>query len=75
MMVTPKPPVWALDRGLPEPDDDEHLAAYALRIGIDPFPLFEELTPRTVEVAHIRFVHAIADLHPRARGRCRQTAR
>lgn len=64
MLIAPKPPEWALARGLPEPDDDEDLAAYARRLGIDPYPLFADLSPRTVEVAHIRFVHAVADLHP-----------
>lgn len=64
MLIAPKPPEWALARGLPEPDDDEDLAAYARRLGIDPYRLFIDLTPRTVQVAHIRLVHEIAELHP-----------
>lgn len=64
MFIEPKPPIWAIDRGLPEPEEGEDLATYARRLEIDPLDLFIDLTPRTVELAHVRFVHKIAEKYP-----------
>lgn len=64
MKFTPKPPQWALDAGLPEPEPREDFCDYVTRLGLDCSELFEGLTPRTMVVAQMRLAQKLADETP-----------
>jgi hypothetical protein len=53
-LLTPKPPQWALDAGLPPPVEGEPFVQYIERLGLDPDPLLEDLTVRTLPLANSR---------------------
>jgi hypothetical protein len=62
----PCPPGWALDAGLPEPDENETFRDYVNRLGFSYHDLTRDLTWRTHCVAHVRLANAIADACPDA---------
>lgn len=64
MKLTPKPPQWALDAGLPGPELGEDYCAYVSRLGLDCSELLEGLTTKTAVVAHIRLAQKLADGAP-----------
>jgi hypothetical protein len=64
--LKPQPPQWALDAGLPAPDNGEVLGEYVTRIGLDYWKLVEGLDTRAAVNAHIRLVNMLADACPDA---------
>jgi hypothetical protein len=62
----PTPPYWAIEAGLPEPEEGETFRAYVCRLGLDADELLEGLRPRTAVVANMRLAGKIADICPEA---------
>jgi hypothetical protein len=52
--LTPRPPQWTLDAGLPEPHDDESFLAYVTRLGYSGGELLADLDERTMSLANVR---------------------
>jgi hypothetical protein len=53
-LLSPRPPQWALDAGLPPPVEGESFCAYIERLGLDCDYLLEGLTGRTLPCANSR---------------------
>jgi hypothetical protein len=65
--LEPNPPQWALDAGLPYPEQDEVLGDYCERIGLSYWRLIEGLDRRCATAnVHIRLVNMIAESCPEA---------
>ena len=65
--LSPNPPQWALDAGLPHPTVGEALGDYCIRIGVPYYKLIEGLDdPRMAGNVHIRLVNLIAEACPDA---------
>lgn len=66
--TTAEVPRWALDAGLPAPDDQETLTEYALRVGIPEVRVdewFAELDERTACIANLRFAEYLRSVSPK----------
>jgi hypothetical protein len=62
--LRPQPPAWALEAGLPAPQEDENFVRYVTRLGLDSSYFFEELTAQTVELANLRLGSYLIDAMP-----------
>lgn len=52
--LTPRPPQWALDAGLPQPLEDESFCEYVARMGLDCQELLVGLSYCTMPLANYR---------------------
>ena len=62
--VLPEPPQWALDAGLPAPQEGEGFSQYVTRLGFDADDLLDELTERTAPLANGRLASALRKAMP-----------
>jgi hypothetical protein len=65
-LLSPEPPQWALDAGLPPPVGGESFCAYVERLGLDCDSLLVELTSRTLPLANSRLAALLTRELPEA---------
>lgn len=59
--LRPEPPLWALEGGLPAPQEEETFVSYVRRLGLKPEPLLAGLTERTIVIANTRFASRLQE--------------
>jgi hypothetical protein len=64
--LRPDPPAWALEAGLPEPEENESFVAYTRRLGLDVEKLLADLTDQTAPLANVRLGSRLMRLIPDA---------